>query len=345
MLRLRRFAVVVAAGERPGRCVGRGDVRAGASAPRAHAGARATADRSARRGDQTAAQPDSCRRRRCGRDRRQRPDADRPRHPGIVPGSVDRTSLDLTAEYDVALSLNFGSRAFSVDSPMTVRNDSGGPIDRLELNTIAARLGGDEARDGHGRRKAVKATVDDQTIIVPLGGILAAASRSRSGSATRRRSAARSAGSNWMFTRANGIIDAYRWIPWVSRRLAFDRPNHGDPFETPVTPRVRVAITSDRDLVFATTGERIAVSGLRQTFEASNVRDFVFAAAPDYKTISTTVGDNVIRVYYRPGAPAAAILAAAKHAIATMEPLVGRTRIGRTTLPRPPAASGWRRPA
>jgi hypothetical protein len=109
----------------------------------------------------------------------------------------------------------------------------------------------------------------------------------------------------------------------VSRRLPFDRPNHGDPFVTPVTPRVRVAITSDRALVFATTGERVAASGLRQTFEARNVRDFVFAAAPDYKSISSTVGDTTVRVYYRPGAPAQAMLSAAKNAIAKMEPLVG----------------------
>ncbi len=159
--------------------------------------------------------------------------------------------------------------------------------------------------------------------MVPLGGILGAGQsvqvRVRY-SATLRSSLS---GSNWLFTRANGIVDAHRWIPWVSRKVAFDRPNHGDPFVTPVTPRVRVAITSDRALTFATTGERVSASGLRQTFEARNVRDFVFAAAPDYKTISATVGDTVIRVYYRSGAPASAILSAAKNAITKMEALVG----------------------
>jgi hypothetical protein len=243
--------------------------------------------------------------------------------PGLVPGSVDRTSLNLTAEYDVALSLNFGSRAFNVDSAVTVRNDSGAPIDRVELNTIAARLGGMKLGAVTVAGAAVKPTVVDQTIIVPFGGILGTGQsvqvRVRYG-ATLRSSIA---GSNWLFTRANGVVDAYRWIPWVSQKLAFDRPNHGDPFVTPVTPRVRVAITSDRALVYATTGERVSASGLRQTFEARNVRDFVFAAAPDYKTISSTVGDTVIRVYYRPGGPSQSILSAAKNAIAKMEPLVG----------------------
>ncbi len=243
--------------------------------------------------------------------------------PGLVPGSVDRTSINLTAEYDVTLGLNFGTRAFSVDSTMSVRNDSGGPIDRVELNTIAARLGGMKLGAVTVAGKAVAATVNDQTIIVPLGGILGEGQsvqvRVRY-AATLRSSLT---GSNWLFTRTNGIVDAHRWIPWVSRKVAFDRPNHGDPFVTPVTPRVRVAITSDRALIFATTGERVASSGLRQTFEARNVRDFVFAAAPDYKTISATVGDTVIRVYYRSGAPASAILSAAKNAIAKMEALVG----------------------
>ena len=243
--------------------------------------------------------------------------------PGLVPGSVDRTSIDLTAEYDVTLALNFGTRAFNVDSTMGVRNDSGEPIDRVELNTIAARLGGMKLGAITVAGKAVAATVSDQTIVVPLGGILGAGQsvqvRVRY-SATLRSSLS---GSNWLFTRANGIVDAHRWIPWVSRKVAFDRPNHGDPFVTPVTPRVRVAITSDRALTFATTGERVSASGLRQTFEARNVRDFVFAAAPDYKTISATVGDTVIRVYYRSGAPASAILSAAKNAITKMEALVG----------------------
>ena len=243
--------------------------------------------------------------------------------PGLVPGSVDRTSLELTAEYDVLLSLNFGSRAFNVDSTMTVRNDSGEPVDRLELNTIAARLGGLKLGAVTVEGDPVPAKVDDQTIVVPLGGILGAGQSVQvrvKYAATLRGNLT---GSNWLFTRANGIVDAHRWIPWVSRRLPFDRPNHGDPFVTPVTPRVRVAITSDRALVFATTGERVAASGLRQTFEARSVRDFVFAAAPDYKSISSSVGDTTVRVYYRPGAPAQAMLAAAKNAITKMEPLVG----------------------
>jgi hypothetical protein len=48
-----------------------------------------------------------------------------------------------------------------------------------------------------------------------------------------------------MFTRANGIVDAYRWTR-VSRATPFDRPNHGDPFVTPVSPSVSLTVTTDR---------------------------------------------------------------------------------------------------
>src|SRR5688572_4789355 len=90
----------------------------------------------------------------------------------IVPGSVGRTSLHVRATYRTGVRLAYASRSFRVDSVATITNTSGGPIDRLEFNTAVARLGGLKLAavqvDGHD----VKARVDDQTIIVPLGGIL-----------------------------------------------------------------------------------------------------------------------------------------------------------------------------
>ena len=57
---------------------------------------------------------------------------------------------------------------------ITARNESGGGIDRLELNTVMGPLGalrlGAVTVDG----TAVAARLDDQTIIVPLGGVLPA---------------------------------------------------------------------------------------------------------------------------------------------------------------------------
>ena len=92
----------------------------------------------------------------------------------ITPGSVNRTSVNLTASYAVTLALRYGSRAFSVDSTATITNTSGGPIDRVELNTIAARLGGMTLRYVQVDGVDVARRVNDQTIVVRLGGILAA---------------------------------------------------------------------------------------------------------------------------------------------------------------------------
>src|ERR1019366_2466748 len=82
----------------------------------------------------------------------------------IAPGAIGRTSIDLAASYDVALSLHYGDRRLAATSTMTVTNRSGGPIDRIELEAIAARLGhlalGPVTVDG----RRVTPTVADQTI-------------------------------------------------------------------------------------------------------------------------------------------------------------------------------------
>jgi hypothetical protein len=241
----------------------------------------------------------------------------------IVPGAVGRTSLDLVGRYTVALALDYGTGTIGVSSTVSVTNASAGPIDRLELNTIAARLGRLKVRAVSVDGRAVQATVDDQTLVVPLGGVLppgAAATVTVRYSATLRRGLA---GSDWLFAKANGIVDLYRWIPWLSLRRPFDRPNHGDPFITVASPFVRVTITTDRPLVIAATGRRVTASGRTQTFEAQDVRDMTITASPSYRLTSVTVGLTTIRVYAKPGFPAAAVLAYARTAIARMSTLVG----------------------
>jgi aminopeptidase N len=243
----------------------------------------------------------------------------------VIPGSVNRTSLAITAEYDVDARLGVAARSLRGRVTITARNDSGGGIDRLELNTVMGPLGalrlGTVTVDG----AAVAARLDDQTIIVPLGGVLPADATAVvvvTFSATLRSS---TTGSNWLFTRANGIVDLYRWIPWVSRRTPFDRPNHGDPFVTPVSPRVTLRLRTDARLRVVSTGDRTAISadGLDMTFTAVNVRDLVVAAAADYRTTQVLVGDTVVRVAARPGFPSAAAMRGAKAAVAKLETRLG----------------------
>jgi len=243
----------------------------------------------------------------------------------IQPGSVDRTSPRVRAEYRATLDLDYGTRKLSVDSTATITNQTDGPIDRVELNTIAGPLGSIVIRGAWVDGGAVSAKRTDQTIVVPLGGILpegaAVTVRVKYG-ATLRTSLS---GSNWLFTKANGIANLYRWLPWVSKATPFARPNHGDPFVTANSPYVRVTVRTDRKLVIASTGDRTSISadGLTQTFEARNVRDFTITAAPDFRTRSMLVGDTTVRTYYRSGANAPLILDSAVDAFRAIQTRLG----------------------
>jgi len=253
----------------------------------------------------------------------QGPDSGAPTMDGLVPGTVNATSINLSAQYMATVRVNFGTRAFLVSSTMTVTNTSGTAIDRLELNTVAARLGQMTLTTTRVDDVPVAATVFDQTIHLPLGGILepGATTTVRIGYRAILRSS--TTGSNWLFTRTNGVLEAYRWLPWISIPTPFDRPNHGDPFVTPVSPRVRVTIVSDRPIRWATTGEQVAASGKTKTFDARNVRDFSIVGAPDYRITSATVNGAIIRVLGRPGFPISTVLSAAKTALALEASMLG----------------------
>jgi hypothetical protein len=244
---------------------------------------------------------------------------------GIEPGQVNRTSVNLSATYSVVLSLRYGSRAFNVNSTATITNTSGGPIDRVELNVVPARLGGLVLRAVEVDGKAVARRVSDQIVLVPLGGILPAGATTKVRVQYRSTLRTTISGSNWLFTKANGIVDAYRWIPWVSRATPFDRPNHGDPFVTPVSPLVKLTVQTDRRLVIASTADRSSITpdGLTQTFEARNVRDVTITAAPDLRSRSVLVGSTRVRYYYRSSANAALILDAAADSFRAMQSRLG----------------------
>ena len=212
----------------------------------------------------------------------------------IVPGSVNRTSLAIEATYDATIRIGWESRNVKVHSIATIVNLSGDGIDRVELNTAAARLGGMTLTGASIDGIDVEATVSDQTILVPLGGVLPAGGSAVIEVRYAARLKSSLTGSNWMFTRTNGIANLYRWLPWISKRTPFDRPNYGDPVVTPTSPYVRVRIVPDRTLRFATSGEKVASEGASRTFEARNVRDFTITASPDFVTRSTTVGSTKI---------------------------------------------------
>jgi hypothetical protein len=231
----------------------------------------------------------------------------------IVPGAVDRTSLLLTASYHVNAAITVKSGGLDVTTRIQVRNDSGDGIDRLELNTIAARLGGMRIYAATVDDAPATVAVRDQTVTIALGGVLPSGSTTTVSLAYRATLRTGLTGSDWMFSRSGGTLAMYRWIPWLSAATPFDRPNDGEPFVTVSSPQVDVELLADQPLVLAAPSadvdEFAAGSGLAWSFSVQNVRDVSVVLAPDFRVARATANGIPIRAFTRPGGAASRQLA------------------------------------
>jgi hypothetical protein len=184
-----------------------------------------------------------------------------------------------------------------VQTTANVRNTSGGSVGSVVFNLSTLRTGHANVGAVTVNGASVNPGVSDQTIFVP-----ASLSAGESANIVINYTATLSTstrGDYFGFAQTGGVMTAYRWIPWLSRATRFNRPSVGEPWVTPTSPYVHVTISTDRRLTFATSGRKIADSGLTQTFVANNVRDFNFSAAPDYKQASRTVRGTRITFFYR----------------------------------------------
>jgi hypothetical protein len=208
-------------------------------------------------------------------------------------------SLKLNATYDVTASFSWSTRAVSVHTTAHVTNSSGSSVSTVAFNLATLHTGGANVGLVTVRGSAASETISDQTVLVPFSPALGAGSSADVVINYTANLASVGSGYKWEFTRANGVMTAYRWIPWLSRTIRFSNAGGGEATETPTTSHVHVVITTDQSLVIASSGQRTAVNGLSQTFDAYNVRDFNFSAAPDYHTASRTTGGTTITFYYR----------------------------------------------
>jgi hypothetical protein len=149
------------------------------------------------------------------------------------------------------------------------------------------------------RGSNVNETISDQTVLVPFSPPLGAGSSADVVINYNAKLSAKAGGYKWQFIRKGGVMTAYRWIPWLSRTAKFNNVGGGEQYVTPTSASVEVAITTDQPLVIASSGRRTGGSGLTQNFEANNVRDFNFSAAPDYHTASRISNGATITFYYR----------------------------------------------
>ncbi len=207
-------------------------------------------------------------------------------------------SYHLEASYDVAVHLDWETRRVDVQTTIALRNTSGGPVDRLELNTVAAKLG--SMRDLRVTVDAVKVqpSVVGQTISVPFDVPLAEAAETSVRVAFRARLRTTIDGRAYFFARLGEVVQLYRFIPWLSRAIPFGSQDHGEPFLTPVSPQVRVTASADRRLVWATSGRQVGRPDRRTAvFVADDVRDFAIAASPAWRTVRGRSRDGQVTIF------------------------------------------------
>jgi hypothetical protein len=245
----------------------------------------------------------------------------------IVEGTVDRTSLEISATYHANVAISVRTGALDVTTRIVATNHSSEGIDRLELNTIAARLGGIKAT-ANVDDVPVKVAVRDQTLVVPLGGILPSGASAIITVGYRATLRSGTTDGDWMFTRSGGTLALQRWIPWISRELPFDRPNNGEPFLTVSSPRVDVEILTDSPMTLAAPSVDIdayaAGAGNYWSFGLTDVRDVSIVLAPDFR-VATGKADGIpIRAYTRPGGLSATqLVQQASAAISSQADLLG----------------------
>ncbi len=144
----------------------------------------------------------------------------------------------------------------------------------------------------------VSAAVVGQTIKLPLGRSLGVGESVLVRVAFKARLTTTARDRSYFFAKLNGVAQLYRFIPWVSRRIAFGPDAHGEPFVTPVSPRVEVSVSSDRKLVWATSGRRTRKLGPKTfTYVATDVRDFNIAASPKWTATIGTSKNGKTRIY------------------------------------------------
>ena len=215
------------------------------------------------------------------------------------PGVGAANSLGLSATYKVKANIGWAAASFDVRSTARVTNSSGEAVDALSFNLLPAKIGRMTLTEVLVDGTPASVVVEGQTLTVGLPGGLPADAEALVEIAYSALFNTTVGDKNWMLAKLNKTITAYRWIPWLSRAVKFKRPNFGDPFVTATSSEVRVTLTSDKSLTYATTGKRLSVSGNTQTFVARKVRDFNFAASPRYSVLKGSKDGIKIRIMYR----------------------------------------------
>ena len=301
---------------------------------------------------------DRARRHDRARSRRPQPEpepstpVDPPTTTGLIAGSVDRASLDLSATYNVNAEITVGTGELDVATTLVVRNVGTRSIDRLELNTVAARLGRLKVTP---RRSTIARSRSGSTTR-PCSCRSAAsssrASRRPSGSPTARRCGSSISGSDWMFSALRRHARAVPLDPVAQPGDAVRPTEHRRPVRDRLQPRGQRRAPDrraarPRRARGRCRGVRRPGSGKAWAFTLHDVRDVALVLAPDFVG-SPGQGRRRDRPAYSQGGDFAAtrLLDIAMLALREEHRILGDgLSRGRPCRPwRPRAARRWRRP-
>jgi hypothetical protein len=232
----------------------------------------------------------------------------------------------------------------TVTSTAHVRNNRGSNVNRLAFNLLPLKLGRLTGLSAAVGKNAVTPVVSDQTVLITLPAPLAPTEQVNVTIGYKATFNTTTGGKKSLFMRKNNIAAAYRWIPWLSRQQKYATPNFGESWVTGSSPRVTVTLTSGASLKYATSGRRTRVDGNSQTFTAHNVRDFNFAASPDYRMKSTTWNGIRLRVLYKAANPNG-LMSWSLKALKRFSNKVGKYPYDHMDVAETPAGTGMESPA
>lgn len=207
-----------------------------------------------------------------------------------------RSSYRLQATYEAGVHLAWKQRRVEVSTIITLRNSSAGPVGRIHLNTLAARLGDMELLEVSVDGAPVDHAVRGQTLTLQLAEPLPEDGEAEVRVSYRATIGTSTLGRDHLWTVSGGVARLYRVIPWPSRRVRFGPSRHGEPFVTPTSPALRVTLSASRPVVWATSGRRISRADGREVVVIRGARDFAIAASPAYGTLRGMSRDGQTRI-------------------------------------------------
>ncbi|HEY7025403.1 MAG TPA: hypothetical protein VH371_10635 [Candidatus Limnocylindrales bacterium] len=260
------------------------------------------------------------------------------------PALAAPNSLHLKATYRASAFIHWADSTLTVSSSAAVTNTTNAGASALTFNLVPLETGDATVSSVTAGGAPARFSASGQSLIVTLPARLKPGTKTNVTIKYKAHfNAARSGSHRSLFIQQNGIVAAYRWIPWLSRAQRFNAPNFGETWVTAVSPRVTVTLNSDTPLRYATNGTRTVNDGNRQIFVARDVRDFNFAAGTDYEVTSTTHGGVAVTIFSATQ-PVSTIKKWTLAALDRFDSRIGNYPYPRLTVAETPGGSGMESP-